>query len=137
MHFEVYENLAAATGGGTRVATSQVALPEAACDEVYATAGYEQSLENMAQLTLQSDNVFGDDAAASQLGFVDGDVTSGYTVELTVRSTRRRRRPAGPAAQVRLPVAEGGARPAPRRAHPDGTRWSGRRSVRRVRATPT
>ena len=84
LHFEVYENLAAATGGGTRIATSQVALPQDACDEVYTTAGYEQSVENMAQLTLQSDNVFGDDAGAAQLGSVDGDVTSGYTVELTV-----------------------------------------------------
>ena len=68
----------------------------------------------MAQLTLQSDNVFGDDAAASQLGFVDGDVTSGYTVELTVPVDPTATSTGGAgAAQGRLPVAEGGARPAP------------------------
>ena len=84
LHFEVYESLEAATSGGTRFSTSQVALPEDACAAVYASAGYEQSIENLAQVTLQSDNVFGDDAGAAQLGSVAGDVTSGYTVELTV-----------------------------------------------------
>jgi protocatechuate 3,4-dioxygenase beta subunit len=84
IHFEVYESLDAATGGGQLLATSQVALPEDACNEVYATAGYEQSVENMTQLSLQTDNVFADDAGSSQLGSVDGDVSSGYSVELTV-----------------------------------------------------
>jgi len=38
-HFEVYANLADATGGGQPIATSQLALPRDACDVVYATAG--------------------------------------------------------------------------------------------------
>ena len=84
IHFEVYESLAAATGGGAALATSQVALPEDACTTVYATAGYEDSVPNMEELSLQGDMVFGDDGGASQLGTVEGDVTIGYTVVLTV-----------------------------------------------------
>jgi len=84
IHFEVHESLAAATGGGTRIATSQVALPEAACTAVYATAGYEASVRNLAETSLTSDLVFGDDGGAAQLGTVTGSVDEGYTVELAV-----------------------------------------------------
>ena len=84
IHFEVYESLDAATGGGTRIATSQVALPEGTCDAVYATEGYEQSVESMSQVSLGGDNVFGDDAGVSQTASVEGDVGSGLTVELVV-----------------------------------------------------
>jgi protocatechuate 3,4-dioxygenase beta subunit len=37
VHFEVYADLEAATTGGTKLVTSQLALPEATCDGVYAT----------------------------------------------------------------------------------------------------
>ena len=84
IHFEVYESLATATGGGTRIATSQVALPEEACTAVYATAGYETSARNLAETSLTSDIVFGDDGGAAQLGTVTGSVDEGYTVELAV-----------------------------------------------------
>ena len=84
IHFEVYESVEAATSGGTRIATSQIALPEDVCNEVFATAGYEQSVRNMQQTSLSSDNVFGDDEGVHQLGTVTGDATNGYTVQLTV-----------------------------------------------------
>jgi protocatechuate 3,4-dioxygenase beta subunit len=84
IHFEVYESLAAATGGGTRLATSQVALPEEVCSAVYATSGYDGSTRNLAGVTLDGDNVFGDDGGDSQLGTVTGDVDRGYTVVLRV-----------------------------------------------------
>ena len=45
---------------GNKIATSQIALPEDTCKAVYATAGYEQSVANLSQVTLASDNVFGD-----------------------------------------------------------------------------
>jgi len=51
---------------------------------VYATAGYEQSVSNLAQVSLESDNVFSDDGGLSQLGTVTGEVDGGYVVELTV-----------------------------------------------------
>ena len=41
IHFEVYPTLAKATDPANRIATSQIALPEDACNTVYATSGYE------------------------------------------------------------------------------------------------
>jgi hypothetical protein len=67
------------------IATSQVALPQAACDTVYASSGYDGSSANLAQVSLDADNVFGDDGGALQLATVTGDATSGYQVALTVR----------------------------------------------------
>jgi protocatechuate 3,4-dioxygenase beta subunit len=83
IHFEVYPDQASITDATTAIATSQVALPKNACDAVYATTGYESSVSNLARLTLATDNVFGDDGGASQLGATTGNVTDGYTVTLT------------------------------------------------------
>ena len=41
IHFEVYPSLSAATSVANKIATSQIALPKATCDAVYATPGYE------------------------------------------------------------------------------------------------
>ena len=84
IHFEVYEKVADATASGPIVKTSQIALPKAACESVYATSGYEQSVGNLAQLSLERDNVFGDDAGVHQLATMSGDVSSGYTAALTI-----------------------------------------------------
>jgi protocatechuate 3,4-dioxygenase beta subunit len=84
MHFEVYANLADATGGGNPITTSQLALPDDVCNVVFATAGYEQSVRNLSQTSLSSDNVFGDDSAAHQIPTTTGSVSDGYTLELTV-----------------------------------------------------
>jgi protocatechuate 3,4-dioxygenase beta subunit len=85
IHFEVYPSQADITDATKAIATSQVALPKDACDKVYATTGYEASVTNLGQISLDSDNVFGDDSAALQLGTVTGDVSSGYAVSLTVK----------------------------------------------------
>jgi protocatechuate 3,4-dioxygenase beta subunit len=84
IHFEVYPDQAGITDSTNAIATSQVALPKAACDTVYATSGYEASVGNLARVSLDSDNVFADDGGVSQLGTVTGSVGSGYTVRLTV-----------------------------------------------------
>jgi len=84
IHFEVYPDQASITDAANAIATSQVALPEDVCDTVFAQPGYEASVANLADVTLDGDNVFGDDGGASQLGTVTGDVTSGYTVTLAV-----------------------------------------------------
>jgi protocatechuate 3,4-dioxygenase beta subunit len=84
IHFEVYPSQADITDSTKAIATSQVALPKDTCDVVYQQTGYEASVSNLAQVTLQSDNVFGDDGGAHQLGTVTGDVKSGYAVSLTV-----------------------------------------------------
>jgi protocatechuate 3,4-dioxygenase beta subunit len=83
VHFEVYPSLAEATGAGSMLATSQLAFPEDVCDEVYATAGYEQSVVNLSQISLQSDMVFAD-GVDQQLGTVGGSVAGGLTVDLAV-----------------------------------------------------
>jgi hypothetical protein len=66
------------------IATSQVALPKDTCTTVYQQSGYEQSVTNLSRVSLDSDNVFGDDSAAHQLGTVTGDVGSGLTVTLAM-----------------------------------------------------
>ena len=84
IHFEVYPSLDMATDENNKIATSQVALPEDACDLVFDTAGYEASVTNMTQLSLESDNVFADDGGVRQLGTITGSVADGMTVALTV-----------------------------------------------------
>ena len=84
VHFEVYPSFDKATDQGNKIATSQIALPKDVCDTVYATTGYEQSVQNMAQVSLQTDNVFRDDGGARQLGSMSGSVGKGYAVELAV-----------------------------------------------------
>ncbi len=87
IHFEVYPSLDMATDERNKIATSQVALPKDACDLVFATAGYEQSVANLTQVSLQSDNVFGDDGGVRQLGTIAGSVAEGMHVALVVPVT--------------------------------------------------
>jgi protocatechuate 3,4-dioxygenase beta subunit len=84
IHFEVYPDRASITDSTKTIATSQVALPQATCEQVYAQDGYEASPANLARVSLNTDNVFGDDGGVHQLGTVTGDVTSGLAVALTV-----------------------------------------------------
>jgi protocatechuate 3,4-dioxygenase beta subunit len=84
IHFEVYPDQASIADSTSAIATSQVALPQNVCEQVYAQDGYEDSVSNLARVSLTSDNVFGDDGGASQLGTVTGDVSSGYHVLLAV-----------------------------------------------------
>jgi protocatechuate 3,4-dioxygenase beta subunit len=85
VHFEVYPTVNDITDSANAISTSQLALPQDACDAVYALSGYEASSGNLSQVSLDSDNVFGDDSGALQLATVTGDATSGYQVSLTVR----------------------------------------------------
>jgi hypothetical protein len=80
----VYSSLDDATGGGDPIATSQIAIPEAACDAVFATAGYEQSVQNLTEVSLTSDMVFSDDGGVRELARVTGNATDGYKLALTV-----------------------------------------------------
>ena len=83
VHFEVFNDLATATSAGSRIVTSQLALPEDVCATVYATTGYEQSVPNLAQTSLDRDMVFSDGYDA-QLATVSGSVDAGMTATLTV-----------------------------------------------------
>ena len=83
IHFEVYPSLAAATNVANKVATSQIALPKAICDQVYATPGYEQSIVTLSQVSLATDMVFAD-GANLELATITGTVGGGLTASLTV-----------------------------------------------------
>ena len=76
IHFEVYPSLAEATTASAKLRTSQLALPEDISKAVYATSGYETSVQNLAQTSLASDMVFSD-GYSLQLAKVTGSVTDG------------------------------------------------------------
>ncbi|MHA7301797.1 intradiol ring-cleavage dioxygenase [Pseudarthrobacter sp. MDT1-22] len=84
IHFEVFESMSNATAAGQVLAVSQIALTKAACDDVYATPGYEASIANMKRTTLQSDNVFKNDGGIYQLATMIGSASAGYTAGLNV-----------------------------------------------------
>ncbi|MEO3934952.1 intradiol ring-cleavage dioxygenase [Micrococcaceae bacterium Sec7.4] len=84
IHFEVFESMDNATAAGQVLAVSQIALTDAACKEVYASAGYESSARNFPRTRLKSDNVFGDDGGIYQLATMAGSVSGGYSAGLNV-----------------------------------------------------
>jgi len=83
IHFEVYPSVADATGGGSALATSQLAIPEDACNQAYDVDGYAQSVTNLAPLTLESDMVFAD-GAGLQLATATGSADDGFALRLSV-----------------------------------------------------
>lgn len=83
MHFEVYESLDAATTYTNKLRTSQLALPQDVCETVYATEGYEASVDNLARVALDSDMVFAD-GHSLQMATVTGSVDTGYEISLNV-----------------------------------------------------
>lgn len=84
MHFEVYASLDQATDVDNKLRTSQLALPQDVCDDVYNNVeGYEPSVANLAQLSLDSDGIFSD-GYSLQLARVTGSTDEGYTVTLNV-----------------------------------------------------
>jgi len=83
IHFEIYPSLASASTGASKIATSQLALPKATCDTVYATTGYSASVTNLARITLATDNVFSD-GATLQLPAMTGSAADALAASLTV-----------------------------------------------------
>ena len=59
-HFEVFDTLNDANDGRAARRTSQLALPEADCQTVYADGAYGNSLSNLDRLSLAGDMVFRD-----------------------------------------------------------------------------
>ena len=69
----------------TRSRPRRSRCPKDACDAVYATDGYEQSVhEPRAGLARRRDKVFGDDGGVHQLGTISGSVADGLAVALVV-----------------------------------------------------
>ena len=84
VHFEVYPSLEQANAGRNASTVSQLALPGADCEAVYADARYGDSARNLSQLSLTRDGVFADGWEA-QLATVAGSSDAGYTASLLVR----------------------------------------------------
>lgn len=85
IHFEVYPSVDTIADSANAIATSQIAMPESMLASVYALPAYDGSTRNLSQITLASDNVFGDDGGALQVATVTGDATNGYTAMLVAR----------------------------------------------------
>ena len=83
IHFEVFRTLAEATSGNNDVRTSQLALPQAVCESVYAQSGYSGSSANLNAISLASDNIFSD-GVSLQMATVTGSVAAGYAATLQV-----------------------------------------------------
>jgi protocatechuate 3,4-dioxygenase beta subunit len=83
IHFHVFDSQTTATNGRNARVTSQLALPEATCDQVYTASGYESSARNIDRTSLSSDMVFRD-GVDRQLATVTGSNSAGYTAKLTV-----------------------------------------------------
>jgi protocatechuate 3,4-dioxygenase beta subunit len=83
IHFEVYPSLDDATSASNKLRTSQMALPEEVCKQVYEADGYDASVANLAQSSLSSDNVFGD-GYSLQMAKVTGSNDEGYVATLNV-----------------------------------------------------
>jgi protocatechuate 3,4-dioxygenase beta subunit len=83
IHFEVYPSLAKATVATNKIKTSQIAMPEAECDTVFATTGYSASVSNFSQVSLSTDGVFSD-GATLETPTISGSVSAGYAIALNV-----------------------------------------------------
>lgn len=83
-HFEVFDALGSATSGREADKTSQLAIPQADCEAVYADSRYGSSAENLGRLSLETDGIFSD-GADDQLVTVTGSPEDGYTAILLVR----------------------------------------------------
>lgn len=85
IHFEVYPDVDSISDAANAIATSQLAFPQNMLDEVYQLPAYDGSASNLSQLSLATDNVFGEDGGALQMAMISGDATSGYSASLVAR----------------------------------------------------
>ncbi len=84
IHFEVYRSVNTATSADNKLLTSQMAFPTDVCETVYDTAsGYSASVNNLAQISFATDNVFSDGHDTQMLS-ITGDVSNGYVATITV-----------------------------------------------------
>ena len=88
IHFEVFSSLANATAGNYARLVSQLAMPAAACQAIYAdTATYGSSLANFGNISIARDNVFGDNTSAQVAAMtpsITGSPSAGYQATATV-----------------------------------------------------
>jgi protocatechuate 3,4-dioxygenase beta subunit len=89
IHFEVFATLGQATGASQARLVSQLAMPQAACNDVYANGGslYAGSAGNLAATSITADNVFGV-ISATQIALMtptmSGNAAAGYTANVNI-----------------------------------------------------
>jgi protocatechuate 3,4-dioxygenase beta subunit len=110
IHFEVYPDVASIEDSANAIATSQLAFPEDVLTALYESDVYSGSAENLSQVSLETDNVFGEDAAALQMASISGDAAGGYVASLVVRvdTTTEPTGGAAPGGDGGAPGGEGG-----------------------------
>ena len=85
IHFEIYASAAAAAAGKSPLRISQLAIPEAACREVYSQSEYADSTKVLDRLSFDNDFVLNDDnGEALQVATTTGDNANGYRISLDV-----------------------------------------------------
>ncbi len=91
-HFEVFSSLANALGGRYAILTSQLCMPAALCDTIFAdTSTYPTAASIFKGESLATDNVFGDNTAAQlaqQTPALAGSVAAGYTATALIGIAR-------------------------------------------------
>jgi len=83
IHFEVYGSVDDATSASNKLRTSQMAMPEDVCKQVYEADGYDASVQNLSQVSLATDNVFSD-GWSLQTPTVTGNNDDGWVATLNV-----------------------------------------------------
>ncbi|MGW0183279.1 dioxygenase [Nocardia sp. NPDC003345] len=113
IHFEVYDSLEVAVAGENARLTSQIALPQDVCEQVFnADPGYARSLGNLADVTLATDNVFGDGWDA-EMATVTGSAQSGMDISLTIGVAEKSENQDGGGPGGAPPGGPGGTPPGP------------------------
>jgi protocatechuate 3,4-dioxygenase beta subunit len=83
IHFEVYRDLSATADANAKIATSQLALVEEVCREVYKLSEYDGALAALNGTSLASDMVFSD-GVALETPVTTGNVSTAITMALNV-----------------------------------------------------
>lgn len=81
IHFEVFSSIDDIVDSTRAILTSQMAVPQGICDKVFALDSYSGSAANLAQITLETDNVFSD-GWDMQLLPLTGSTDAGYTSDV-------------------------------------------------------
>ncbi|MFT3854187.1 MAG: intradiol ring-cleavage dioxygenase [Ilumatobacteraceae bacterium] len=83
IHYEVYPSVDSITDASNAVATSQMAMPDATNQLVFATSLYSASNANYSQVSLATDNVFSD-GTTNENPTITGDIASGLVITMDV-----------------------------------------------------